>query len=518
MKTFQVFFAGCALAGLFLTSSCTANFDDINTNPNKMTVGDIEPSRMFEPILYGASRQWQYYTWYWNNELIQFTAFTGGTTRQEHRYFISDQDWKGVWNFYSSYANNTLHMGDLAQKKGDVALQGVALTMKVLFLSNLTDMFGDIPYSEAFQGREEGGTKAPKYDSQKEVYEQMFADLEAANDIYATEPVFLDKELDGMYEGNIALWRKFNNSLYLRLLCRVSGRAEMDVPARMKKLLENPDKYPVFASNEDNARVNYTGIKPYVNRFTDETENSFTASGRKLTEQFIKMTVLSENGMQTYQDPRLPIWGKKHPSNVLWKGTISGCTNAEQSDADSKSSRLNYEVFCRATCPSFFMCYDELQFILAEAAIKGWINGGEEAARDFYEAGVRASMEKWNEFGVYSLTPVTITAEDVDTFLESRLASWEQADDKIGLIANQKFLALFWMGMEAYHEYRRTGYPELTIGGGTFNDHVLPTRFAYPETSVATNAAHVAEALERMGGENNMKTPVWWSRKARENK
>ena len=164
------------------------------------------------------------------------------------------------------------------------------------------------------------------------------------------------------------------------------------------------------------------------------------------------------------------------------------------------------------------MCYDELQFILAEAAIKGWINGGEEAARDFYEAGVRASMEKWNEFGVYSLTPVTITAEDVDTFLESRLASWEQADDKIGLIANQKFLALFWMGMEAYHEYRRTGYPELTIGGGTFNDHVLPTRFAYPETSVATNAAHVAEALERMGGENNMKTPVWWSRKARENK
>ena len=78
MKTFQVFFAGCALAGLFLTSSCTANFDDINTNPNKMTVGDIEPSRMFEPILYGASRQWQYYTWYWNNELSNSLRSQGG--------------------------------------------------------------------------------------------------------------------------------------------------------------------------------------------------------------------------------------------------------------------------------------------------------------------------------------------------------------------------------------------------------------------------------------------------------
>ena len=181
MKLLHTFVTGCLLAASLLGTSCTTNFEEINTNPNKMTVGDIEASRMLEPIIYGASRQWQYYTWYWNDELIQFTAFTGGTTRQEHRYFISDQDWKGVWNFYSSYANNTLHMASLAAEDGDVAIQAMALTLKVLFMSNLTDMFGDIPYSEAFQGREEGGTKTPKYDSQQEVYEQMFADLATVN-------------------------------------------------------------------------------------------------------------------------------------------------------------------------------------------------------------------------------------------------------------------------------------------------------------------------------------------------
>ena len=150
----------------------------------------------------------------------------------------------------------------------------------------------------------------------------------------------------------------------------------------------------------------------------------------------------------------------------------------------------------------------------SEAALKGWIDGGEQAARTYYEAAVTASMEKWNELGAYSLTPVTITADDVATFLASDLASWDGHTNKEQLIGEQKYLALFWTGMEAYHEYRRTGYPVLTIGEGTFNDHILPTRFAYPATSVATNAAHVEEALQRMGGENNMKTPVWWSKQA----
>lgn len=513
MKKNHALWAGCLLAGLMSATSCTTDFEDINTNPNKITVGQLQPVNMFEPILYEAARTWQNYTWYWNNELIQFTAFTGGTTRQEHRYRIADQDWRGMWNAYTRLTNNALHMDELAQKSGEVSYQAMALTLKVLFMSNLTDMFGDVPYSEAFKGLSEQNF-TPKYDSQQEVYEQMLADLEKANDLYATNPEMLDPTFDGMYGGNMALWRKFNNSLYLRLLCRVSGRSEMKVPERMQNIVSNPDKYPVFASNADNAAVNFTGMAPYVGYFDPQTttESDFTTAGRKLTEQLIKMTVLSQNGVETYEDPRLAIWGRMN--GKAWKGTIAGCTNEQQGEADRGSAYLNFGVLCRTTMPAFLMCYDEVEFILAEAALKGWISGGEEMARSYYEAATRASIEKWGAFGSFSKTPVVLAPDAADLYLASDLASWDKHDNKEELIGNEKFLNLFWVGMEAYHEYRRTGYPELTIGEGTFNDHVLPTRFAYPATSVATNAAHVAEALQRMGGDNDMKTPVWWSLQA----
>ncbi|UII24033.1 SusD/RagB family nutrient-binding outer membrane lipoprotein [Fulvivirga ligni] len=501
--------------------SCTSDFEDTNTNPNTTTVGEIQATGMFEPLLYNGANGWLNYTWFWNDELIQFTAFTGGTTRQEHRYFISDGNWQSVWNFYARYANNAVHMYDLSVEQEDESLQAVALTLKVLYMSNLTDMFGDIPYSEAFTANKPGGTTKPKFDSQKEVYEQMFAELEAANELYASNPQFRKPELDGMYGGSMESWRKFNNSLYLRLLCRVSGRSEMGVGSKMTEMLSNPDRYPIFTSNDDNATVIFSGSDPYRNQFALSNEGDFTSSGRKLTEQLIKMTVVTEtDGSQVYEDPRLAIIGKKNPSldtnpDGIWIGTVSGGTEENQGTDNRGSSWLNAAVFCRADAPGWFMDYAEVQFILAEAALKGYISGGETAAREYYEQAVTASIEKWSEFGTYSEVPVAVTSEDISTFLSSDLASWDTAGDKAELIGNQKYLALFWVGMEAYHEYRRTGFPELTIGQGTvYNDYTLPTRFAYPTTTMATNSDNAQAALQNMGGENNMKTPVWWSKQA----
>ncbi|MCX6333548.1 MAG: SusD/RagB family nutrient-binding outer membrane lipoprotein [Bacteroidia bacterium] len=511
----------CGLV-LGLSNSCTKNFEEINTNPNKTLVGMIQASGLFEPILYNSANQWLNRTWYYNNELIQFTAFTGGVTRREHQYFLEEsRDWAGFWNHYATYGNNINHMYQLAQEQDDKSLEAIALTFKVLFFSNMTDMFGSVPYKEAFTGREVGGTLTPKFNTQKEVYEFMFADLEKANDIYATDPVFLKVTMDGMYKGNMAAWRKFNNSLYLRLLCRVSGRSEMNVGTKMTEILSDPVKYPVFTSNLDNAAVTFTGSDPYLSNFGTTTESEFTSSGRKLTKQLIGMTVQTDlSGNQIYVDPRLPIIGKKNnivavnPLNI-WIGTKSGCTDQERSTVDIGTSWLNYKVFCRKNAPATYMDYAEVQFILAEAALKGWISGGASAAKNYYEAGVRASMGKWSAEGALLTPAVTITTGDVSTYLASPLGSWDLATNKEAFLGNQKYLALFWVGMEAYHEYRRTGYPVLTIGEGTiYNDNILPTRFGYPNTTMSTNAANASTALQVMGGDNDMKTPVWWSRQA----
>ncbi|MFV0554423.1 MAG: SusD/RagB family nutrient-binding outer membrane lipoprotein [Mangrovibacterium sp.] len=499
--------------------ACTGDFEDINTNPNTSTVGAVKAHTLFEPVLYGSANEWQENTWFWNNELIQFTAFTGGGTRQEHMYYISDQNWQSIWNGYAGLANNASHMYDLSVEQDNLPFQAISQTMKVLLLSNLTDMFGDIPYSEAFLGRE-GGTTKPKYDSQQAVYEQMFAELEAANTVYASNPIMESdkRSLDGLFGGDMAKWQKFNNSIYLRLLCRVSGRSEMNAGTKMAEMLANPETYPIFTSNEDNAALFYKGVDPYDNYFTEHTLSSFTSGGRKLTEQFINMTLIAdtinEERVEQYCDPRLPIWGQKAANSVYWKGTVAGCTAEERSTVNYGTSQLNYAVFCRSEAPTFFMDYAEVQFIFAEAALKGYISGNEEVARSYYENAITASVEKWADLGQYGDTIVAVASEDISLFLASELASWDLNEDHEKLIAEQKHLALFWTSMEAYHEYRRTGYPELTIGAGTLNDHILPTRFAYPNVSVATNSANVQEALNRMNGSNDMKTPLWWSKQA----
>jgi hypothetical protein len=521
MKRFKIIILCGFLLGFF--NSCTENFEETNTNPNKTTVGMIQAYNMFEPILYNSANNWLDRTWYYNNELIQFTAHTGGITRREHLYFLEEsRDWYGFWNHYATYGKNINHMYELAQKQGDKSLEAIALTFKVLFFSNMTDMFGSVPYEEAFTGSKVGGTLTPKFNTQKEVYQFMLAELEAANDIYATNPIFLKPTMDGMYGGNMAAWRKFNNSLYLRLLCRISGRTEMNAGTKIAEILNNPAKYPVFTSNLDNATVKFSGTDPYISNFGTTTESGFTSSGRKLTRQLIGMTVLTDqNGNQSYVDPRLPIIGKKNtvvavnPKNI-WKGTISGGTEQEMTAIDPGTSWLNYKVFCRKDAPATYMDYAEVQFIFAEAALKGWISGGAATAKTYYEAGVKASMEKWSAQGAYSETPTSISANDISTYLASPLGSWDLATDKAEFLGNQKFLALFWVGMEAYHEYRRTGYPILTIGEGTktYNAGILPTRFGYPPTTMSTNSVNAQAALTDMGGANDMKTPVWWSKQA----
>lgn len=500
---------------IVLVGSCTSDFNEINENPNQLTVGKIQAIGMFEPIVYDGANKWAEYTWHWNNELMQFTVFSGGTTREEHRYFISDVNFQALWNFYAGYANNAVHMYELAEEEKNATLKAIALSWKVYYLSNLTDMFGDIPYSEAFQGRINGNT-TPKFESQKEVYIQMFTDLEIANQLYSQKYVFRNSELDKIYGGDVLKWQKFNNSLYLRLLMRVSGRTEMNVGVKIKSILDNPDQYPIISSNADNATVNYTGTFPYVNFFGSMTENNFTRSGRHLAEQLIKMTVFT-SGSKNTTDPRLPVFGKTNNTTMTWKGAISGGTIEQTTNSNSGASLLNTEVFCRTAAPYTYIDYAEIQFIFAEAALKGMIPGDAISAKKYYEAAIKASIEKWNGLGSFSKIPVNITNQEIADFLAMPEVVFN-TNDHIEIlkkrIADQKYLALFWVGLEAWHEYRRTGYPKITIGEGTLNDHILPTRFSYPNVTIATNSENANKAIVNMGGINDMKTPVWWSKQA----
>ena len=172
-------------------------------------------------------------------------------------------------------------------------------------------------------------------------------------------------------------------------------------------------------------------------------------------------------------------------------------------------ANLNWEVLAQSTSPFSVMRYDEVLFLLAEAAQRGVIAGV--GAEEYYEAAIRASIGYWH--GVD-----TSDAELPESVIEAYLQNVAY-DGTLRCIIEQKYIALFWCGMEAWNEYRRTGYPELTIGSATSNDHILPTRFEYPVNTSTTNPVNYAQAVARLaeswpGGGDNMRTPVWWSLQA----
>ena len=394
-------------------------------------------------------------------KLIQYTI-AGSGNNTYHRYVVENSVGASAWSNLYKQAANADHMRQLAIRKEDPNYEAIALTLRTLFLQNI-------------------------------------ADLERANSLYDNSVALSSATRDLLYKGDLTKWRKFNNSLYLRLLMRLSNRnAAVGVAAKIAEVFDNPDKYPVFTGNEDNAEMRYDEVEPFVNYWGTKLNTQFTTStGRRPAEQIIGM-------MDKSGDPRIGIWFLQPSGAEGWKGGQSGI---EAQDADFTGiANLNKATLGEYGSPYALMKYDEVLFIFAEAMQRGWIAGD---AGTYYRNAIRASVKYWD--GVAE----SLTIPDV--VIENFLANVPY-DGTLETIIDQKYVALFWVGYEAWAEYRRTGYPALEIGSGTFNDHILPTRLVYPTNTVETNKNNYNAAVERLrsyyGGADDMKTPVWWSKAA----
>lgn len=519
------------LSLLVATSACTGDYEDINTNPNKVTVGGIMPSGMIEPVILYGTNNFMSDDRQFGNEIAQVTVAAASNVREEHRYNLGDANFKSVWNDCYKYATNALHMYDLAVAQNDVNYQAIGLTMKVYYMQVCCDLFGGIAYTDAFhEGR-------LKIDTQKEAYEAMMADLEKANSLYNNKVALEKSERDRIYYGDINKWKKFTNTLHLRLLMRVSGRNTAFSPTvaeRINTILDNPTKYPVLESNADNTYVHYPGGESYYRNYyntTDfSTDNGFSGE-HHVSEQFLSMTVFNNDG--TVCDPRLRIWAKpRAAADYKWYGAVSGCTKAYAVSGkptnNEKDTFLHYETLVRDTNVNQLITYDELLFIKAEAAFNGWIAG---SAEDYYNAAVTASCLKWNDYGQYAAFPVQaggkwttstveITASDIEALLANEKVKYNNTYERI---AEQKWVSLFWVaGFQQYSEMRRTGYPDVTIGKGTvdydYTKGLFMARMEYPLVSIANNKENYLAAIQAMGGstleDDTMILPVWWSGQA----
>lgn len=502
-----------------LSLSCTKDFEKINTNPNKILFGEASATSLYEPLIYGIGVNHQYQAWFFANELVQVTAFTGGATTQVHQYQVTDGQWQSQWDVFARFGFDAEHMVRQAINQGDKYMEAIGLITKVYELSTLSALFGDIPYKEAYQ---QMANTAPAFDSQETLCEEFIADLDSAATILRRRPAVLKPGIDHMYGNNYARWIKFANSLKLRILCRMSGINDKYWQA-IQAIVDDPVAYPIFTENADNATLPFQDVDPYRSYWSQNNITESNFCNHRFTQTMVDMMVeFNSAGNATFEDPRLPLYATQKKG--AWKGSYGGVPNSDYKQYDNGAAVPNFAILTGTGVGAFFMDYSEVMFILAEGLQKGKITVPGHTAKSAYEEAVRASIAKWAAIGQNAAKPVIVRNSDITTLLSSSLGSFDKAAAQDGtsryespdeLIACQKFLSLYFCGYEVFNEWRRTEYPNFKIADGTSaNGYEVPTRFGYPNYTVASNSAHVTEALNRMGGEgaaNNMHLKLDWS-------
>jgi hypothetical protein len=495
---------GAALLILgFACSSCTKNFEEINTNPNN--IPDALPQQLMAPALvntlsYNMSRNRNF-----NNELMQVTVNMSDAEGQVFRYdfrsnwadYLYNGWYAQLTNFKALYqaANNPLTY--------NASYLGISLICQSWIYSMLTDTYGDVPYFQSNLAKD-SGIYEPAFTPQKEIYLDMFDKLEQANKLLSSGTAILATS-DPVYNGNVARWRKFGNSLYLRLLLRVSGKAELaqSCIAKIKQIVDDsPSTYPIISSNDESAILRWTGTGAYVSPYINVREQDFRTPA--IASFFIDHLV-------TWNDPRIdiPTWGSNGinrwgiaPYQGAYLGVPSGYAPGDNPVKKSYFySSTSTSSLQTDPLTGMMMNYAEVKFILAEAAAKGWISG---AAGTYYNDGALNSITLW----------LPNWTGSISDFLAAADIQWNDnatLDEKMERIHLQKYYALFLTDLQQWFEYRRTGHPALPKGPGLRNNGIMPARMTYPVYVQSTNPTHYKTAVASQGPDV-ISTQVWWQK------
>ncbi len=496
-------------------SSCTKDFHDMNTDPNNLP--KALPAQLLAPALVSTLTYNMLRNRNFNNELMQVTVnmtdAEGQVFRYDYRSTFSDYLYNGLYSELTNFKDIYKIASDTNVADFNRSYMGISLICQSWIYSILTDTYGDIPYFQSNQGKDSLNFQ-PAFDPQKDIYLDIFKRLEEANTLL-TFNTAISATSDPVYGGNVSGWRKFGNSLYLRLLLRISGKAEVAplVTAKIKEIVDDkPSTYPIMANNTESAILRWTGVSPYTSPYLAVREQDFRAPG--IASFFI-------DNLVNWNDPRIDIptygtsginrWGIA-PYLGAFAGVPSGY--APGSNLDRKSYFYsNTSAVSLQTEPltGMMMNYAELKFILAEAALKGWISSNPET---HYKEGVLNGITLWIPAWTTTINPATGTLNNVDAYLiaaDKQFLPNHTFDDKMERIHLMKYYALFLVDLQQWFEYRRTGKPTLPKGAGLRNNGIMPARMTYPVYVQSTNRANYQAAIARQGPDV-ISTLVWWQK------
>ena len=507
--------------------SCS-HFDDLNKN--RYMVGETSPATFIQTITFRTQSKILSTSYSLTSQLMQhaITKSTSESHTRVYNYETTISQSTTFWDLYVQKGNAESMLAE-ARKAGNVGLEAVALVLRTYVMQILTDVYGDVPYFQAglMPVEPENIEVNIKYDSQKEIYKDMLLTLEKANTLFKKASNF-DAVFDNTYGGTVASWRKLGNTLYLRLLMRMSLKVieedggmidlgeeygSFDVRDKIVDLYNayvnnNTNYYPMIQNADERAWVYYNKMEEaYYTPFNNQTGVVFGQIKACKTLVDV-MAPRDGEGNIIIIDPRYRYYFSDsyiglEPQMELSKVDEFLAANNVASYASS-STYGNLKQASRYA----FMNYSEPLFIFAEACAREWISGGTPKAKELYLRACEASMEEWNPD---DKSPKGVaTREEFLEYLDKRFTD---SDNPLEEIMIQKWVASFWYGVEAWSDYRRTGYPILkTNGPAAMNNCILCTRMMYPYTEPYQNGRCYQEAVNGwLGGSDDMLTDVWFA-------
>lgn len=467
---------------------CTDDFEEMDRP--KTGSAQIEPDYLFTRALVTGSGisvgVWQ---------LVHQTA---GSVYAQHFAnikpgFTSDNYEPGpgntVWDWYYARAyfaplNLNYNAIDLSRKLNNPVKEACARIWQVYMYQLVTDMYGDVPYTKAF------ADVKPEYDAQEDIYANLLEELKESMDLLANNK---GKGYDGygeadvVFAGDLDKWERFAGSLMMRIALRASNVAEEEMT---RPYLAQLDIAKTMQSNDDMVK-----IIPDADGPTYHVKNplKYVYGWNEVRISKTMFDLLSENS-----DPRLHIYAEPNA-----KGEYVGLENGQLQDDLNLYYNSVYqpeycnigEFFVQDETPHYVFTYAEACFLKAEAALRGYISGN---AEEFYNEGLRASLD---QFGI-------IGAEEQNNFINGN-AKFD-ASKALQQIYEQRWLALFPNGNEAWNLVRRTGYPVMQQPVYTWPDNPdMPRRMPYPVNERRYNSEQYDAAVARIGGDSQY-TRVWW--------
>ncbi|MDI9310280.1 MAG: RagB/SusD family nutrient uptake outer membrane protein [Limnohabitans sp.] len=504
----------------FTIIGCTNDFNETNTDSTG--ISSLPAPELFKKLylnVFITDPAWQYQLQQnlnadlWSGYMATPTPFAGGSNNSTYNFMAGWNDfaWKPTYLNIMAFADAI----ERKTKGKQDDFYALSLILKVEAMHRLTDIFGPAVYSEYGKG-----ILPANYDSQEEIYNKMFSELDFAiatltAKIQSGTPTNLKGIDSSTLEGDMTKWVKFANSLRLRLAMRISKVNN----ALAKTQAEKSATHSIGLMTDNANNVTLAGASHPLNTI-----------GRGWGD--IKMSANMESILVGLNDSRIgKFFDKSSIDPTKYKGIRSAIELKEKAD-HSGFSDLSSQITSKIT----FMTAAEVYFLRAEGALRGWNMGGG-TAQSYYEEGVRKSFEQHglalSAANTYLADNTSVPANYVDiatsgtghdysvnnaTAISNVTIQWDNADSnerKLEKIITQKWIACFPDGQEAWSEYRRTGYPKLfpalkNTSGGIIDSNLGPRRINFPISEVQGNPAGVATGKAKLGGADTGATRLWW--------